>query len=136
MTELEKAVIYFEDDYATVRWDASSKSVVLAWHKFAPSEKFRLVMDKLIEALSHYRAGRILADTRNQGVIAIVDQNWTNQDWYPRAVKVGYYKIGIVLPKSIIAQMSIDRIMKGTAHPELTENYFETLEEARTWLAE
>jgi hypothetical protein len=136
MIELEKASIYFENDYAIVRWDVSSKSIVLVWHKFAPSEKFRLVLDKLIEAMDHYKSGRILADTRNQGVITVVDQNWTNQDWYPRALNVGYCKIGVVLPKSIITQMSINRIMKETAHPELTENYFETLEEARTWLAE
>jgi hypothetical protein len=136
MIELEKAAIYFENEYATIRWDVSSKSVVLAWHKFAPSDKFRSVLDKMIEAMSHYHSGQILADTRNQGVITVVDQNWTNQDWYPRALKVGYRKIGVVLPKSIITQMSIDRIMKETAHPELTENYFETLEEARTWLAD
>lgn len=127
-------MIYFETDYVVVKWDEVSRSAVIAWSKFASSEQFRLAMNKLIELLTLKQTGQILADTRQQGVISLEDQDWTNKDWYPRAVKAGYKRIAIVLPHNVITQMSINRVMQ-TAHPEVEESYFEKIEEATTWLA-
>lgn len=126
---------YFETDYVTISWDDTIKSVCVQWHKFALSEQLRLSFNKIIELLELKRGNQVLADTRNQGVIGLTDQDWINQDWYPRAVKAGYTRIAVILSKSIITKMSINRIM-SEEHPGLEESYFDEIDKAREWLLE
>ena len=136
MSELTKEP-YFSSSCATVWWDEESQSVAIQWRHFAFSPDFRQAMDKIVELLVLKKASQVLSDSSKQSVIALDDQDWSNQDWAPRALKAGYRRIAIVMPQNnIITQMSLKRVMKNVQHFQLETDYdyFNTIEEARTWL--
>jgi hypothetical protein len=63
-----------------------------------------------------------------------VDQQWVNQDWFPRAIAAGLRFMAYVAPRSSVARLSIKQIMSKVNEVEVLQGYFDDLQQARTWL--
>jgi hypothetical protein len=101
-------------------------------------EEYRTVLNTVLKALAAHRTGKLLADSRRMRAIPQEDQDWLMKDWVPRSVKAGLKHSAVVLPKSTLGQMSLQRLsLVGTGQKLVSTNgssYFETLEEAKKWL--
>jgi hypothetical protein len=80
------------------------------------------------------KTGRWLADLRNLGPIAPDDQQWSNEDWFPRAIAGGVRWMALVAPKRVVAKMAVWTIMSKVADRSLVTAYFDELPAAREWL--
>jgi hypothetical protein len=126
--------IYFNvPGVAVVRWDAPSGGAHIEWQGWARPEEFRAANDALLQAIQDHRSSRILGDARQIKVIQKSDQDWVNEDWFPRILAAGLARMAMVLPVSGLAKMNIDD-MVGRVADQLDMAYFATLGEAREWL--
>ena len=91
---------------ASVRWDPTSKLVLVEWEGWADSTEFAALLDAEIRALSEHHASRLLADCRRQKVLRPDDQEKADKEWLPRALVAGLKRFAIVLPTSALAAMN------------------------------
>jgi len=121
---------------ASVRWDPTSKLVLVEWEGWADSTEFAALLDAEIRALSEHHASRLLADCRRQKVLHPDDQDQDRADkeWLPRALAAGLKRFAIVLPTSVLAAMHVQDRLGKVASATLDIAYFEEVDEARAWL--
>ena len=126
--------IYFNlPGVAVVRWDAPSAGAHIEWQGWAKPAEFRAANNALVQAIQDHRGSRVLGDSRQIKVIQKSDQDWVNEDWFPRILAAGLTRMALVLPVSGLAKMNIDDMVSRVAD-QLDVAYFATLGEAREWL--
>jgi hypothetical protein len=119
---------------AIVKWDAASQAAHMEWQGWAAPAEFRAANDALVQAITDHHSSKVLGDSRQVKVMQQADQDWVNGDWFPRILAAGLTRMALVLPKSGLAKMNIDDMVSRVAD-RLDVAYFETLDDARTWLA-
>jgi hypothetical protein len=67
-------------------------------------------------------------------VIKQSDQDWINQDLFPRAFAAGLKRVGVVVPTRDLAMINLASIVGRIRHGTLAGEYFATVNEAREWL--
>ncbi len=127
-------MIYFDKPFLTIHWEEAEKTVRMEWKAFAQSAEFREGLEKGLELLIKKMTGRWLADMRKMGVISVADQKWSNEDWFPRAVKGGVRFMALVMPTSALSSMGVRNIMNHVGNIPIETRYFDNVEEALAWL--
>ncbi len=125
---------YFDRTYATVEYDDSLGAVVGRIDDYAEGEEFRAYMNAIVDAVEDTRSEMMLADSREMGPIAQEDQVWSVEDWSPRAEDAELSVIALVMPESVIAGMSFERVMAMADEDDMDRGYFDDPAEARSWL--
>jgi hypothetical protein len=131
-------MVYLQTPNVVVQWDAATRCVVIEWKDFAFGEEYRTALNTVLQALEENKSGKLLADSRRMKAIPQEDQEWLMKDWVPRSAKVGLKHSAVVLPKSTLGQMTLQRLGQAGGGKRLVSSdgasYFETIEEARKWL--
>lgn len=127
-------MIYYNERWLTIHWDDSIQCVWMEWKSYAEGEEFRSALDAGISLIRQKRANRWLADLRRLGPVRQVDQQWTNDDWFPRAIAAGVRFMALVSPTASVSRLSVKQIMNKVRDIELVTCNFDELEPARAWL--
>jgi hypothetical protein len=127
-------MIYFNERYLTILWDAEIGAVRMEWKEFADGAQFRTGLDAGLALVTQKKTGKWLADLRRLGPVTLEDQKWSNEDWFPRAITGGIRFMALVSPRKVVAQMSVRTIMSKVMDRNLTTAHFDELEKARDWL--
>ena len=135
VSPLPGGVYYDRPGVAFVNWDTISHAVHMEWQGWANSAEYREANDAIVTALMANRSSKLLGDSRNLKVIKKSDQDWSNQDWFPRVLAAGLKRMALVIPQSGLAKMNVDEILSKVPGTPLEVAYFATLDEARGWLA-
>ncbi|MCK6588441.1 MAG: STAS/SEC14 domain-containing protein [Polyangiaceae bacterium] len=132
-------MVYLDTPYALVEWDSANRHVHIAWRDFAYGEEYRLVHETILKVVAERGSGKVLADARRMKAAPQEDQEWLMKDWIPRAGAGGLKHMAIVLPKTTLGQMTLQRLVEGTTGSKRLvsgdgTSYFESVEDARKWL--
>lgn len=128
-------MIYLETSYVIVEWDDDNKIVRIVWRDFAEGETYRRPLEAAADLLASKSACRLLADTRKMAVVNPEDQAWVNNIWVPRVYRAGLKYTALLVPKSAVAKMSMDRMMTKAGPPIGGETrYFDDVAKAVQWL--
>ncbi|HLM71294.1 MAG TPA: STAS/SEC14 domain-containing protein [Polyangiaceae bacterium] len=132
-------MVYLDTPQALVAWDPVTRCVLVEWRDFAFGEEYRAVLNAILKALVDHKANKLLADSRKMKATPQEDQDWLMKDWVPRSAKAGLKHSAVVLPKSTLGQMTLQRLMQAsTGSKRLVSSdgtsYFETIEDAKKWL--
>lgn len=133
-TSAPKKEIHIQEKFITTYYLPEKDIIVEEWDGFAPSAGFREVSDGLIEIIKKRECGKVINNFKKGKVITQEDQNWINEDWFPRAVKAGLTKFAFLLADDVFNKMSVERIMEKTNFPTLQFRYFGSYDEAEKWL--
>jgi hypothetical protein len=123
---------YFKADYARIDYDAESNAVVFIWLIPGSYDEFRESMEKIMEAEQYFKTGKLIVDTNHQGIIHPDNQKWLATDWWERAAKIGHSHAAIIMPKDILAAMSVDETMARVNG--VIVGYFNNMEDAIEWI--
>ena len=126
-------MIYYQEPYAEISWDEVSKTVILVWKKFAPLATIQLVLNKVLELLQQKEGYKFLADSSNMMAFNKEAEEWMLHDWVPRSKAANLKITAYIVPKSAVTRTSLSG-MRGRTGLE-TVAYFDSVEEAKTWLA-
>lgn len=127
-------MVHYNKPHLTVRWDDQTEAVHMDWHDFADGEPYREGLDAGLDLVEERDATRWLADLRDLGVVSEEDKQWSNEEWFPRALESSLSSMAIVRPESVIADMAVDDIMQEVGDGEITVKNFEDIDAARKWL--
>ena len=117
-----------------VSWNPTCNAAHIEWQGWANPTEFAAANDAIIIALTEHLGKRALGDCRNMKVIQQSDQDWINQDWFPRAIASGLTRLAIVISKSGLAQMIVEDLISRVPGTKLDVGYFATVQEAQAWL--
>ncbi|NUQ75363.1 MAG: STAS/SEC14 domain-containing protein [Polyangiaceae bacterium] len=121
-----------------VTFDAKDGWVRFEFKGFIEGEAYRRPLDAAIKAMIAHKVNKVLWDCRRMKVLTPEDQAWAESDWTPRLVKEAKAKrSAVVVPKSVLAQMSVKRVAdKSAPHTrnELDSRHFDSIEAAEKWL--
>ncbi|SDQ26007.1 STAS/SEC14 domain-containing protein [Natronobacterium texcoconense] len=126
---------YYESDELTIEWDTTLQTVVMDWHNFAEGDAYRDGLNAGLELVEEKNAANWLADLRNLGTLRQADQEWTQNDWHPRAFESTLKNIAIVQPESVVANLSVEELVAEVGD-NTTSHIFDDREDARSWLQE
>jgi hypothetical protein len=121
-----------------VMFDAKNGWVRFEFKGFIEGDGYRRPLDASLKTLIANRATKILWDCRRMKVLTPEDQAWAEGDWTPRMVKEAKVKrSAVIVPKSVLAQMSVKRVSDKAAMVMLNEvetKHFDNPEAAERWL--
>lgn len=126
---------HMDQPNVTLLWDDTLRSVVITWRGFNEGQEFRAPMERALEVLRANRASRWLADLRDAKVNTAEDQQWLQSDLIPRAMQAGNRFTAFVVPKSTIAKLGVQRVLRQVGAIESETRFFDSMEAARKWLA-
>jgi len=111
-TALRNAPILHQDAHLTVAWVERFGATVNTWTGFLQGEEFRTRMDRCLELLRGASATAIVANVQDFRPLLQDDQDWSNDDWAPRAVAAGLQRMAVVLPRSVFSQIAVTRVVQ------------------------
>ncbi len=121
--------------FLDIIWNESIQAVEMSWKAFAKGEDFRNALIEGLSLLASKKSKNWLADLRHLGVVTRKDQEWADDVWLINAVKSGVRKIAIIMPESAISEMSVTDVVSNLENSQIETSFFDSLEEARTWLS-
>jgi hypothetical protein len=129
-------MIYLDTPYAILSWDEIDAWVTLEFRGYVEGAVYRALLDKQIEVLVARSATKLLCDMRRMTVLTAADQAWVDSTWTPKLVKsVRHLDSALVMPKSAVAQLSLDRIVRKQPPTKLGESLlFDDIDKAKAWL--
>lgn len=133
-------MVYAETRFLKVTWDESLRSVCVEYKDtYVDGEEYRGALDKILDLLALKKSNRLLGDGRRMKVISPEDQAWVEATWMPRSAQVGLRYSALLMPKSALAGLSVDRILtkyklSDNASVEVMTAYFDDIDKAKTWL--
>lgn len=114
--------------------DSAVPCIFIVWQRYATSAQLRFVHEHMLELLRREQLSKILGDDTSLAVIHIDDQMWLREQWMPRAAAAGLKAAASKIPYAFFGKQSVANVQSG-APSGLNLRSFETLTEARSWLA-
>lgn len=120
--------------FLSIDWDPNTQAVIMKWKSFAHGDDFRAGLNAGLDLIKEKKSHKWLADLRDLGTVPTKDQEWSNNDWYPRAIAGGIRKMAIIMPKSTLSSMSVKNILTKVQGVDIETNYFDNIDAAKEWL--
>lgn len=137
----DRVEVHFENKWVVLFWNEEERWVGTWWKKatlgssWAASETVPESLEKGLELIVAKKATCWLADCRDMAVMPPGVQQWTAENWWPRALEAGFRWLAILLPKSVITKMAIDASIQPSNESQVSETrYFGEVDEAKAWL--
>ena len=127
-------MIHYENPVVRIHWDSEIHGVWAEWLRFAANNDFREPLMEGYNLLVEKKSKRWIADTRSLGPMTPEDQDWLNSFWFPQMIKGGLRAMAIMVPRKVVTQLSVKRVMSKIDGKDLATSYFDDLEDARRWL--
>lgn len=124
---------HYESDALTIEWDSSIDAVVMNWHDFAKGDTYREGLNEGLKLVDQRNAENWLADLRSLGTVTNDDQEWTQEEWHPRAFESTLSNLAVVQPESVVANMSVGDLVQEV-NENVTSHVFDDRSEAKEWL--
>ena len=74
-------------------------------HKFFYGQEWRDALNKGAEVLQKYGGQKWLSDEKVRSALTPEDREWSDKDWAPRMVKIGWKYWAIVQPANVLGQL-------------------------------
>ncbi len=124
----------FTSDECDIFYNKEMHVIMSQWKGiFVEGERLRFIFNQLIRGLELKKTSVIIADAREMKIIPFKDQQWTVDDWYPRALRAGFRHQGLILSKDTFNEVTVKKITQSYDEEIVTTNYFETPEKAFEW---
>jgi len=117
-----------------IYFDKDLDCVVMEWDGYATSKQFRQGTELMLNTLIQNNCTKVLADIKDMKIIAMEDQQWLNEEFLPRATTFGFKAIAIVKPDYYFNHVAVETISYKVDKDKLTINFFDNIEDAKTWL--
>jgi hypothetical protein len=131
-----ESVYFNRPGVAVVTWDPTLQAVHIDWQGWADSSEIVALNEAGLKALIEHHGSSLLSDSRNMKVVKQSDQDWINQDLFPRALAAGLRRVAVIIPKATLAMMNLDQIAARIPDAPLAVEFFATLEAAAEWLTQ
>lgn len=125
----------FTSSYLLIHHDGFGHTLELEWLDFANSADLRTGMEEGLRLAELYQVRAWIGNLRGMRVIRPIDQEWLNNDWFPRFAALNITQMAIVESEDVLNRQGVTQVMHraGSMAP-LSTAYFPTIEAARSWI--
>jgi len=103
----------YEDRNIEIRLDSTNKCIEYSWKDFVPSKEYIELLEKVHHYSVQHKCDKNLVDMRNMKVIPEDVLEWMQSNWLPRMLQEGIVKFALINTKSIIASMTVGKVVDG-----------------------
>lgn len=135
-------MIYFEDEFLSVRDIESGKISSMIWKGLAKADDYRNGYNMFLEMLQKQEKhdGLWLFDFTFGKVIDVKDQQWTINEWIPCLLELSNFvlkRIAVIPSSDVFNKVAARIIMNKIAQTsEIEISYFDNEDDATIWLLE
>ena len=131
---MEKTTV-FQNDCAVLVYYPEAKIVHNTLSGQPTGTQFREALNAGVEVMKKYGGTKWLSDDReNKVIFSAEDQEWADNDWFPRMVQVGWKTWAMVVPYEIKARFNLQEIVDKNFERGIRIAVFSELDEAFQWL--
>lgn len=129
-------MIYYNSPYVTIKYFEKEKLVFTTYHGFTPTDELRKVLDLSLKLLSEKDVQLGLADNRKMKVIRPADQEYIQNEWFPKVLELSKIRKSATIESSdIFNKMARENILrKIETRISFEMQYFNSIEKACNWL--
>lgn len=131
-----KGIIY-KSKFQEITKSMNENFFVISWHDTIDmvDAEYREEILEQLDCYQKYMVKGSLIDTSNFEFAIVPDtQDWANINIFPPASEAGLKYIALLVAKDFYAQLSIEQYTSEDKDNLLEFRYFDSLEQARTWL--
>jgi hypothetical protein len=129
--------LYFESQPCNVYFNPNLNCVHTVWKgDYSGGQGFHIIMNEIVALLEKKKVSLIVADARKMKLISTNDQKWIVDDWYPRAVKAGFYCQALIVTEATLNDMTIKQIVDVYDENKVRTKYFKSYDDAEAWVME
>ena len=122
------------NEHMSLWYDPVSKFVHHKVKKSLPKGAFEELLNMGAEYLEKFRLKKWLSDDTNVVAITKEDNDYGDKVWAPRVIKAGFQYWAVVMPKSAMGSLQLNRFIKEYRDRGVTVEIFDSVESAKTWL--
>lgn len=111
------------------------KCAMIQWTGMPSSDEFMRGCNTALEVMQKNGVSKILVDNSSATLFTIKDQQWLNNEWLPRAEKVGYrYSATVLGDSDAFVKFAAKNIASKRDQNKFEGKFFKTVNEAKEWL--
>jgi hypothetical protein len=111
------------------------RAVLATFEGFLKSPEFKQIAEHSLVLVQETGFSKILVDTSRIKIIQQENQQWVNEEWFPRAVKAGVTHMAFLIPQDYFGKVSVESTNKRMCQRgDIDIQYFTDLKTARRWL--
>jgi hypothetical protein len=131
---MEKITI-FQNECSTMVYYPELKIVHNTFRGQPSGKHFREALDAGVETMKKYGSTKWLSDDReNKSAFSAEDQDWADNDWFPRMQEVGWKSWAMIVPNELKARLNVKEIIEKIFARGIKIMVFTNLDEALEWL--
>lgn len=104
--------LYYENEHIRLRYDEELQLGVSEWKGFVSSNELRTTALRSLEFVNTHGITRWLSDRRKMKAIRQQDQQWTVEEFIPKALGSPLRRIATVVSEDMFNNMAIEQILK------------------------
>ncbi|HUW04673.1 MAG TPA: hypothetical protein VMW01_00290 [Williamwhitmania sp.] len=109
--------------------------IMIRWNGLPPSDEFRQGCNTVLELMETHKVFKVLTDNSQATVFSVEDQRWFNEEWLPKAQKLGYrYSAVLVSKDDPFVSFAVKNIMSKRDPAKFQAQFFYNFNEALGWL--
>ena len=129
--------LHYESKPCNIYYNRKLDCVHTVWKgDFAGGQEFHTILNEIVNLLEKKQVGLIVADARKMKLISTADQKWIVEDWYPRALKAGFYCQALIVTENTFNEITVKQIADTYDANRVRTKYFKSYEEAEEWVIE
>jgi hypothetical protein len=128
-------MLAYEKTYCNIYYYNDIKVVHLDWGKFVTPAQFIEACNFSLDLMAKNKGKKMIADNSKIGVVAVENQNWLTNDWFPRALEKGFRFSAVVLSNDAFVKYAIKKIENNINNELFVVQYFDSVDNAKEWLA-
>jgi hypothetical protein len=129
-----KRELLLENEFASLWFYPETGIVHHEFHKPISGQAFKEVLLLGLTLFQDGRAKKWLSDDRANTMLPPEDSEWSSESWLPRMVRLGWTHWAIVLPKKLLGQVNMRRIISEVTEKRVTAETFSDPIQAMVWL--
>jgi hypothetical protein len=129
-------MLKFTSNYCKIYYHPEISTVHLDWtSKMAPNPGFMEACNFALNLLEEYKASKMIADNSKVTVVAVENQNWLTEKWFPLALEKGFRYSAVILADDAFVKYAVRKIENKINNEMFVVQYFNSTEDAMIWLA-
>ncbi|MDX9848217.1 MAG: hypothetical protein RBT74_14640 [Tenuifilaceae bacterium] len=108
----------------------------IEWLGMPTSDEFRLGCNAVLNILKENGLSKVLVDNSAATLFTVADQRWLNEDWLPRAERLGYrYSATVLGNTDAFVKFAAQSIASKRDNSKFISKFFKTVDDAVEWLS-
>ncbi len=125
----------FSSEVISIEFDATNNIVVMNWKPvYIKTNLYRDALEMGLDIVNEKGADKWLANLKDMKLISRADENWTNDIWFPKALKSNIKWMATIMSEDVFNKVAVKKIMSQDQLSSLMVDQFTCKEDAVDWL--